>query len=399
MSAADQTRRLPAILRAPIWRAGFRPFFLAGAIYAPTVILLWLLAHLGLARTIPGAFGEISWHGHELLIGYGTAVVTGFVITAIPSWAETRPITGVGLAALFATWLIGRAAMWFSAVLPAPLVAAADLAFFPLLAVLITPSLLEARQKRYMAILPILVGFFYGNLMFFAGWIVGEPELASWGMLAFLYTLIILYTLVGGFLTPIFTEGELHELGWKGYIGFNRSLEALAILSILAYAATGLYTDSGVVRGSVALATLAIHMARMARWQSLRTAPIPLVWVMHLSYAWFLASVALRALSDLFAWAPPMAWVHAFTVGAFGLMKIGFFTRVTLRHTGRPLEPHVAMLIGFGIMFLAALARIIAAFGIGGAALMATSSILWALPFVIYLWLYGAMLIRPSLPR
>lgn len=403
MSAQDQTRqgttvfRLP-IWQVPIWSAGFRPFFLAGAIYGPLAMVLWLLAHLGVAQTIPNPFADIQWHGHELLVGYGTAVVCGFVITGIPSWAETRAIEGPALAFLFATWLLGRAAMWLAAILPGPIVAAADLAFFPVLAVLITPALLDARKKRYMAILPILAGFFYGNLLFHAGAMLDDQKITTFGLMFFLYTLIVLYSLVGGFLTPIFTEGALHERGWKGFIRFHRGIETLAILSVLAFAGTGLYAESGLVRGMAALAALVIHGLRMARWRSLRVGQIPLVWVMHASYAWFLASLALRALYDFLGWAPSMAWLHAFTVGAFGLMKIGFLTRVTLRHTGRPPQPNVAMVIGFGLMVLAALARLFAAFGIGGAALMGASSILWALPFVIYLWLYGAMLIRPSLP-
>ncbi|MFQ5535122.1 MAG: NnrS family protein [Sphingomonadales bacterium] len=383
---------------AAIWSAGFRPFFLGGAIYGPLTILFWLAAYAGLLSPSPGTWPLNLWHGHELLCGYGAAVITGFVITGIPSWGECRPIDRGPLALLFLVWLTGRVAMWLTPVLPTAVVAALDLAFFPLLAVLITPSLLESRYKAFIAILVILAAFFTGNLLFHLGVAGGDETAARFGLRLFLYAIIVLYTLVGGFLTPIFTQTELGNDGWQGRIRFIIPLEVLAVLTVLAYAATGLYAPASTLSGVAAILAFAVHGVRMARWQGHRTLGHPLLWVMNLSYLWFLTSVALRAIGDLWGLAPDMASVHAFTVGAFGLMKIGFLTRVALRHTGRPLKPHGLMVLAFGLMFMAALSRLAAAYGLEPGILMMLSTLLWALPFVMYVAVHGAMLVRSSLP-
>jgi len=74
-------------------------------------------------------------------------------------------------------------------------------------------------------------------------------------------------------------------------------------------------------------------------------------------------------------------------------------TRVSLRHTGRPLEVPGAMKLAFGMMFAAALLRLAATVhGLGDWA-VALSAVLWGLTFLAYFVTFGAMLVRPSLPR
>jgi uncharacterized protein involved in response to NO len=48
---------------------GFRPFFLAGAIYAGLAILIWLPLFFGDFQ-IPTTFSPVDWHAHEMLYGF-----------------------------------------------------------------------------------------------------------------------------------------------------------------------------------------------------------------------------------------------------------------------------------------------------------------------------------------
>ena len=137
---------------------------------------------------------------------------------------------------------------------------------------------------------------------------------------------------------------------------------------------------------------------RMARWQSLKTIHYPMLWVMHLSYLWFLVSIAINMLGDIGIAVHEFASIHAFTVGAFGMMKISFFCRVSLRHTGRQLKPERLMVAGFVIMFFAALVRV-SGLILQEHILVIISAPLWILPFLIFLWFYAAMLIQPSLQK
>src|SRR5690349_1722508 len=110
---------------------GFRPFFLFGACYAALAILVWLPLFYG-ELALPIAFSPRDWHVHEMLYGYIPAVVTGFLLTAIPNWTGRLPLQGGSLMALFAAWVAGRAAVALSGWIGWLAAAAIDTAFLML---------------------------------------------------------------------------------------------------------------------------------------------------------------------------------------------------------------------------------------------------------------------------
>ena len=93
---------------------GFRPFFLFGALYAGLAVLAWLPIFTG-ELALASAFAPRDWHVHEMLYGYVPAVVTGFLLTAIPNWTGRLPLQGAPLIVLLLAWLLGRIAVTFSA--------------------------------------------------------------------------------------------------------------------------------------------------------------------------------------------------------------------------------------------------------------------------------------------
>jgi len=141
------------------------------------------------------------------------------------------------------------------------------------------------------------------------------------------------------------------------------------------------------------------HVVRAARWQGWKTGSEPLLWTLHLGYFWFIAMFALRAVAELTKLVPREAWVHAFTLGALGLTMTGLMTRVVLRHTGRPLVVSAAMRAAYWIALAAALLRLAYSIHDLGDWALVASALAWSAAFVIYLARYGAMLVRPSLPR
>src|SRR5262249_54758570 len=78
---------------------GFRPFFLCGAIYAGLAVVVWMPVFTG-ELALPTAFVPRDWHVHEMLYGYVPAVVTGFLLTAIPNWTGRLPLQGKPLSGL-----------------------------------------------------------------------------------------------------------------------------------------------------------------------------------------------------------------------------------------------------------------------------------------------------------
>src|SRR3974377_1513460 len=89
---------------------GFRPFFLGAALWACIAMVLWIGLLSGFCNFAIG-YGAIAWHAHEFLFGYIAAVMTGFLLTAIPNWTGRFPLQGMPLFALFLLWLPGPGGM------------------------------------------------------------------------------------------------------------------------------------------------------------------------------------------------------------------------------------------------------------------------------------------------
>lgn len=124
---------------------GFRPFFFLGAIYAGLEIALWLPIFFGITE-LPTAFSPRDWHVHEMLYGYLPAVMTGFLLTAIPNWTGRMTLQGKPLLVLVAFWLIGRLAMCFSALIGPVLAAIIDTSFLVLIAAVCAREILTGRN-------------------------------------------------------------------------------------------------------------------------------------------------------------------------------------------------------------------------------------------------------------
>ena len=108
----SSARLLRAYEGPALFSFGFRPFFLMGAAWAFLTMALWIGALTG-QITLPSHFAPADRHVHELLYGYLTAIVAGFLLTAVPNWTGRLPIAGWRLAALSFLWLSGRVALFF----------------------------------------------------------------------------------------------------------------------------------------------------------------------------------------------------------------------------------------------------------------------------------------------
>ena len=383
----------------PLLSSAFRPFYLLGTLYAALLTAAWLGAYLG-HWTLPSAGMPLRlWHGHEMLFGFAAAVITGIVLTALPGWAGTEEIDGGRLALLVALWLAGRAAFWAAPWLPAPLPAAVDLLLFPAACLMVAPQLARAANRLYLLLLPILLALAATNGIYHCGLLAARADLAGLGLRGAIYAIIVLYVLKGGVLTSIFTGNALREKGRGDQAPFNVELEMLAVGVVLVLAALDLAGAPARWTGLAALACAGVHAARTARWKGWRLPDVPLVFVMHLGFAWLIFAFLLKAAADLAGLVPEAAWLHAFTVGSLGLMMLGLMTRVGLRHTRRPLVVPGAMKLACAMMFAAALVRLAATVHGLGAWAVALAAVLWGLTFFLYFLVFGAMLVRPSLPR
>lgn len=373
-------------LQAPLWSSGFRPFFLLGAAYGPLA--------LGLGYAWP----QPNWHPHEMLFGFAAALVCGVLLTALPSWSGARELRGGPLAALVALWLAGRVAVLGAQWLPQPAVMLADCALLPALFAMLAFTIGRARRPLFYWTLLPLAALAAANVAYHLALARGSEPDTRWALLLAVHALAFLFTLYGGLFIPAFTRRWLHGRNERA-AAILMPLEYATAAAMIAFACADLLGAPPPAVAATALLAAGVHAWRFARWRGWKTASEPLLWSIHLGYAWLIAALALRALAELTPAIPRDAWIHAFTLGAYGMLKIGLLNRVALRHTGRPLRAPIPMRVAFVLVFVAALLRLAYPVQEIGDWALTASALAWSAAFLIYLALYGPMLVRPSLPR
>lgn len=150
MQLLDASRELAI---RPIWRLGFRPFFLFGTAFALLAVLIWLAALEGNAAWQP-AGGWLAWHRHEMVFGFGGAIIAGFLLTAVQNWTGNPGLRGRSLALLAMFWLAARVAWLMGA--PLMLVIPLELAFLPAVAFVMGRSLWRVRQRGNYPVVVVL---------------------------------------------------------------------------------------------------------------------------------------------------------------------------------------------------------------------------------------------------
>lgn len=371
---------------------GFRPFFLAAATWACAALLLWL-ASLAHGLPLPSAMAPMAWHAHEMLFGFAMASVGGFMLTAIPNWTGRLPLSGWPLAALVGLWLVGRLATLTSAWTGAVPGAVLDLAF-P--AALLAVVLREVAAGRNWRNLPVCAGaavLLTANLLTHLE-PLGLADTTGLGQRLGIGTLAMLVGLIGGRIVPSFTTNALRREGGTRlpatFGPFDKVVLAASLVAIVVWVAVPEQAVTGIL---LVLAGLG-HGVRLARWHPLATRGEPLLWVLHLGYAWLALGLVLLgadALRGTYG-----QHLHALTAGCFATMILAVMTRATLGHTGRELTANRATMVAYLLVSLGALARVAAhAFPAVYLPMVTTAGLAWLMGFVLFLAIYGPMLLRP----
>lgn len=361
---------------------GFRVFFLAAALHAVATLPLWLLALFG--RFDPsGYLDPVSWHAHEMVFGFAVAVIAGFLLTAVGNWTSRETLVGPRLLGLAALWLLGRASLTGASALPRWLPPLADLAFLPTLIVVLARPLFAARSKRNYGVVAILTALFAANVTIHLDALGALPGWRRQGALLALDLVTLVVLLIAGRVFPMFTRNATQVQTIRSAPTLDKlTLGSMALLALLDAA-----MPSSKLAAAVAGVTGVLAAARAAHWGARHSAGNPLLWVLHVGYAWIPLALVLRALSAITPAVPATMATHALTVGAIGTLTLGMMVRVTLGHSGRPLVASRMAAAAFALITLSALARV-------GAPLLAPgwfrpslvlAGTLWTAAFALYL--------------
>ena len=373
-----------------LWSLGFRPFYLLASFFSAFSVLLWVAHYSGF---VPAMYLRGSlWHAHEMLFGYTTAVIAGFLLTAVRNWTNRPTLSGTWLMALAALWVAGRALV----LTPFDLTAAVVNAAFPVaVAIAIGIPLVKARNVR---------NYFFIGLLGLLGLLVLAVHLTLHERLGFsprfglqlaLDVVLFIMVVMGGRVIPMFTNNAIPAARATRH----RWVEKFALGTVLLLLFADLFQFQAAVVAIVTLASALVHGVRLYLWRPWRTIGTPLVWILHAAYAWIVVHFAMRGMSELGLVSDSLA-VHALTVGAIGGLTIGMMTRTARGHTGRPLQADGYELASYVMVQAAAIVRVL-----GGVvaptlylASVQLSGVLWAAAFGLYAVRYWPVLTRPPVP-
>jgi uncharacterized protein involved in response to NO len=233
-----------------------------------------------------------------------------------------------------------------------------------------------------LSLLAVANATFHASVL---GWLPVSPlAVGEMGLML----VVLVEMIVGGRVVPGFSANAIPHARRFRAAWLQGSTLALAAL---AFCADALQPRSHLA-GVVALLAGAVTGAQWLGWNPFVTFRRPMVWVLHVSYAWIPVGLVLLGLSSL-GLVPRSAAVHAFGVGAMGGLIIGMITRTALGHSGRPVRAGWVECVAFVMIQIAAAARVTAAL-VPAAYLagIAVSGIAWTTAFLLYAVAYAPLL-------
>ena len=382
----------------PLLRLGFRPFFLSGALFGLVAVLLWMLMYKGAVSFTPLG-GGYWWHIHEMVFGFGCAIIAGFLLTAVQNWTGMRGVQGKLLLGLFLLWLAGRVVMLLPNMLGVEISTFIDLAFLPTVAYVLAKPIVAVKQYRNLFFVPLLLLFTIANAQMHAAIYYPTTFMITYTGYAGVMLVTFLMSVMAGRVVPMFTANgtqtpKAKPLPWLDKLA-NGSL-AIAMLSLLLEPLVGF---SATFFGILLIVAGIFQTARWLRWKPWITLAVPLLWSIHSSIKFISYGLIILGMSYLMPDVPSNHIWHLLTVGGMGGLILAMISRVSLGHTGRPLAPPKAMTFAYVAIIFAAVIRAIGPWLLPEktAVFIDISGTFWILAFAIFVITYAPMLTKGRL--
>ena len=312
----------------PLWLVGFRPFFALACIAGMVFPVLWVTILSGKLSSPPMPFSIIQWHAHEMLFGFGWAVLGGFLLTSTKNWVNIRGYHGYALIWLSFLWMIERLGMWFSGELSPIVFWLTNNLFLGSMIVLLLGTLIiyrnnDSYRAGNWAFIIILPAFLIAKHLMLSDTHFAAGSSFAIGLFRVAFLVMLERTLTQ-FMKNSFQVSILHN----NFL--DRSIIFLALTFVFeAFLPPSLAAIVALVLGTLLLVRLAFWYPKLA----MRRLDLG---IMYLGYS----AIVVQLLIESAAFFTPAAWVgsvsvHVFAFGAMGLIIPAMLTRICNGHTGR----------------------------------------------------------------
>lgn len=376
-----------------LFNLGFRPFFLGAGFFAVISIASWMLVYFSYTAINVTNITMSQWHAHEMLYGFGMAVVAGFLLTAVKNWTGIPTLSGKRLAFLFAFWSLARVLFLFGPTL-LPLVAIADLLFGFMLIIAISMPIVKAKQWKQLPIVSKVVLLWIGNIFFYLGCFGVFSDGMLYAINGAVLLFISLILVLGRRVIPFFIErGTETKVQLKQY----KWLDTCILIAFIALFLNTIFVKNSTLTAVLSWALFSLNGYRLFNWHIAGIWRVPLLWSLYLS-AWLInigflfygLQVQYSSLSIL--------TLHLFTIGGIGLMSLSMMSRVALGHTGRDIrKPSRWLSLAFIGVIVSVLFRSVLPifFGQWYINWILLAAICWISSFAIFFVIYTPILLKP----
>ncbi len=373
----------------PLWQVGFRPFFALAMLSGLALPVLWALMFSGAVAAPGTTFTTVQWHAHEMLFGFGWAVLGGFLLTATKNWVRVRGYHGPALMFLAAAWLFERIGMWFEGSWPHALFLLSNNLFLGSIVAMLAWTLARNRAtdsyRDNWVFLLVLPTFLVAKQLMLSA----DHYLLGWGIVLGLFRmafLVMLERTLAQFMKGAFQVGILR------HPALDMAIKLLGLLLVFAE----LLPPFLAAYAGLLLALLLT--LRFAYWKPQLALTRLDIGIMYLGYLAIVAQLLVEFLK-LCMTMPELTSlsIHVFTFGAMGLIVPAMLIRISQGHTGRKVSFDSIDKLALQIMLLAFVLRIAAPLLAPAhyAWWIATAAACWFAAFGMLAWRYIPMLLRP----
>jgi uncharacterized protein involved in response to NO len=374
-----------------ILKQGFRPFFLGAAAWVSLSLCLWMLSVTGFVTlSVPD---PLHWHAHEMLFGYTGAVITGFILTAIPNWTRRLPVSGLPLAVLVLLWMAGRLVVLMQGQLDIIVVIVVDASFLVGVFLTVLREIIAGKSWKNLPV-TVVLGLYAAASVVDHLASTGVLEDGNLGQRMGLAVIIMLIGLIGGRVIPSFTGNWLAKQGATELPAPFSGYDKFSLLVLLSALVAWVVAPELAASGWLVFAAGIIHGFRMVRWRGYATSSDILVVILHVGYGWVVLGLILIGLDIVFPGTIPLSGIHAMTAGGIGTMTVAMMTRASLGHTGQGLVVGPGTVAIYGFITAGAVLRVLApafpqeAF----TSILGTSAIFWGAGFALFVVVYFPLL-------
>lgn len=396
----------PVLLAAP-----HRLFFFAGVVQLVVTMLFWLAVlggwYIPALPIIPLAISGTPAHAFLMLFGLFTFFVFGFITTVFPRWLTSTVVARARYTTIAALMALGVVGIYIGFFFSRRVVLAGGVVFvigwgvgvWTLLGVWRDST----RPDKRFALFPLgcISAGAVGAAVYCVWLAVPQPALLNIAIAIGLWLYLVpLVVAVSHRMIPFFSASVLPDYvvakpGW--------TLPATLLCVVVHCLLTVMGQAEWTVFSDLPLALLAAwHSARWGLWRSLR---IPLLGMLHISFAWLSVAMALYAADSLLQltgtpFALGLAPMHALGIGFVASMIVAMATRVSLGHSGRPLIADGVALWTFALIQITAVVRLLAEIPPLATSTLRTwlilaAGLLWLTAFIPWSLRFGTIYLRP----